>query len=141
MTEHVQTDVVIIGAGPVGLFAVFECGMVGLKACVIDSLEHIGGQCSALYPEKPIYDIPAHPLVLAQELITQLETQAAPFDPVYKLGEQVLTLGQTSEGWDVTTSAGSQIKARAIIIAGGVGAFGFTEPFHARRPYYSPNTA
>lgn len=128
MTEHVQTDVVIIGAGPVGLFAVFECGMVGLKACVIDSLEHIGGQCSALYPEKPIYDIPAHPLVLAQELIAQLETQAAPFDPVYRLSEQVLTLSRTGDGWDVTTSAGSQIRARAIIIAGGVGAFGPQKP-------------
>ena len=81
MTDPVQTDVVIIGAGPVGLFAVFECGMVGLTTQVVDSLDHIGGQCAALYPEKPIYDIPAQPVILAQDLVSQLEKQAAPFNP------------------------------------------------------------
>ena len=76
MTKQYTTDVVIIGAGPVGLFAIFECGMVGLKCHVIDSLEEIGGQCTALYPEKPIYDIPGLPKVQAGDLIANLEEQA-----------------------------------------------------------------
>ena len=77
MTETYQTDVAVIGAGPTGLFAVFELGMLGLKSHVIDALENAGGQCSALYPEKPIYDIPAWPKIAAGDLIEQLEAQAA----------------------------------------------------------------
>jgi thioredoxin reductase (NADPH) len=81
-----ETDVVIIGAGPVGLFAVFQCGMMKLRTHVVDTLEFAGGQCTAMYPEKPIYDIAGYPSILAGELIEQLEAQAAPFKPVYHLG-------------------------------------------------------
>lgn len=128
MTQTVQTDVAIIGAGPVGLFAVFECGMVGLKACVIDSLDHTGGQCAALYPEKPIYDIPGRPVVSGQDLIRDLEAQAAPFAPFYLLNQQVTMLARTAEGWTLTTSLGTTVAARAIIIAGGSGSFGPQKP-------------
>ena len=83
------TDVAIIGAGPVGLFAVFECGMLKMKCHVIDALETTGGQCAALYPEKPIYDIPGYPAIDAAALIQKLEQQIAPFAPVYHLGQQV----------------------------------------------------
>ena len=81
-----ETDVVIIGAGPVGLFAVFECGMLNMKCHVIDVLDAAGGQCMALYPEKPIFDIPAWPEISAADLIEKLRAQAAPFAPVYHLG-------------------------------------------------------
>mgnify|MGYP003337445077 CR=1 FL=1 len=89
---HHHTDVVLIGAGPVGLFAVFQCGMLGLSCHVIDSLDVIGGQCSALYPEKPIYDIPAYPSILATDLVERLAEQAAPFAPVYHLGQAATAL-------------------------------------------------
>ncbi len=127
-----QTDVAIVGAGPVGLFAVFECGMLGLKCHVIDSLEALGGQCVALYPEKPIYDIPAAPKVMAGELVARLAEQAAPFEPVYHLDQQVVSLtpmGTPTEiGWRLETSAGTRIEARAVIVAGGAGAFGPNRP-------------
>src|SRR5215472_8405877 len=99
-TAHV-TDVAIIGAGPVGLFAVFECGMLKMKCHVIDALETTGGQCAALYPEKPIYDIPGYPAIDAVELIARLEEQAAPFHPVYHLGRRVEQLAPRGEGWAV----------------------------------------
>jgi thioredoxin reductase (NADPH) len=123
------TDVVIVGAGPVGLFAIFECGMMKMKCHVVDSLEMIGGQCCALYPEKPIFDIPAHPHILAQDLIKQLALQAAPFDPVYHLHQRVERIERTSSGrfW-VTTSAGTVIDTKVIMIAAGVGAFGPNRP-------------
>lgn len=124
-----QTDVVIIGAGPVGLFAVFECGMVRLNCHVVDVLDDAGGQCTALYPEKPIYDIPGFPRIEAAELIVRLKAQAAPFRPVYHLGEQVQALEALSGGfWRVTTSKGTVLQARAVIIAAGVGAFGPNRP-------------
>lgn len=130
MSSTVQrTDVAIIGAGPVGLFAIFECGMLRMKAHVIDSLDMVGGQCSALYPEKPIYDIPAHPAIDAADLIARLEEQAAPFDPVYHLGQQVVSLTATAEDrWLLETSTGTRIDAKAVIIAAGVGAFGPNRP-------------
>ncbi len=128
MSDAVQTDVVIIGAGPVGLFAIFECGMVGLKAHVVDSLDHIGGQCAALYPEKPIYDIPAHPTILGGDLITALEKQAGAFNPVYHLGQQVTGVEERGTGWLVTTSKGTQLECKAILIAGGAGSFGPQHP-------------
>ena len=81
-----MTDVAIIGAGPVGLFAIFECGMLGMSCHVFDALDVAGGQCTALYPEKPIYDIPGYPRILAAELVERLTEQAAPFKPVYHLG-------------------------------------------------------
>lgn len=144
MSETVQTDVVIIGAGPVGLFAVFECGMVGLRAHVVDSLEHIGGQCAALYPEKPIYDIPAHPRILGGDLITALEKQAEAFAPVYHLGQQVTGVAERGSGWLVTTGKGAQIECKAILIAGGAGSFGPQRPplegleeFEGKSVFYS----
>lgn len=128
-TSSHLTDVVIIGAGPVGLFAIFECGMMKLKCHVVDSLEMIGGQCTALYPEKPIYDIPGFPRIEAGELIKNLEQQAAPFDPVYHLGQQVEKIERISDTlWQVSTSQGAQINTKIIIIAAGVGAFGPHKP-------------
>jgi thioredoxin reductase (NADPH) len=127
--HHHQTDVVIVGAGPVGLFTVFECGMVRLRCHVVDVLDDVGGQCTALYPEKPIYDIPGFPKVDAAELVVRLRAQAAPFKPVYHLGEQVQALEALSGGfWKLTTSKGTVIQARAVIIAAGVGAFGPNRP-------------
>ncbi|MFZ5779244.1 MAG: NAD(P)/FAD-dependent oxidoreductase [Pseudomonadota bacterium] len=123
-----QTDVVIVGAGPVGLFAVFECGMVRLRCHVVDVLDDAGGQCTALYPEKPIYDIPGFPRIGAAELVERLKEQAAPFQPVYHLGEQVQVLEPADGGWQVTTSRGTVVRGRAVIIAAGVGAFGPNRP-------------
>lgn len=123
-----QTDIAIIGAGPVGLFAVFEAGMLKMKCHVIDTLDFIGGQCTALYPEKPIYDIPAHPSITGEELIKNLEEQAAPFDPVYHLGQQVTELKKNKEGWLLKTNKGTEIQAKTILIAAGCGAFGPNRP-------------
>ncbi len=129
MTAQIhQTDVVIIGAGPVGLFAVFECGMLGFRCHVIDALPEIGGQCTALYPEKPIYDIPGYPSILAGDLIEKLERQAAPFNPTYNTNQQVVSLGDNNGLWHVRTSAGTEIIAKAVIIAAGAGAFGPNRP-------------
>lgn len=123
------TDVVVVGAGPVGLFAVFQCGMLGLTAHVVDALEAPGGQCAALYPEKPIYDIPSRPSVLAGDLIADLMAQAAPFAPVFHLDQTVERVdGDTTSGFTVTTSAGTTIAARAVIIAAGGGSFGPNRP-------------
>lgn len=123
-----RTDVAIIGAGPVGLFAVFQCGMMKLKCHVIDALEHVGGQCTALYPEKPIYDIPALPEIKAADLIHNLERQIKSFNPVYHLNQNVITIKKMDDGWYITTSKGSLIQAKVIIIAAGVGAFGPNKP-------------
>ncbi|MEO3435556.1 NAD(P)/FAD-dependent oxidoreductase [Inquilinus sp. CAU 1745] len=124
-----RTDVAIIGAGPVGLFAVFECGMLKMKAHVIDALGVPGGQCAALYPEKPIYDIPGYPSIDAAGLIEQLAEQARPFDPVYHLDQQVEKLTPQPDGrFLLETSAGTRIDARAVIVAAGVGAFGPNRP-------------
>lgn len=124
-----MTDVAIIGAGPVGLFAIFECGMLHLKCHVIDALDMVGGQCAALYPEKPIYDIPAYPSISAQELIKNLQAQAMPFNPVFHLGQKVESvIRQDSGRFELMTSSGETINAGAIIIAAGVGAFGPNRP-------------
>jgi thioredoxin reductase (NADPH) len=127
-TAFHQTDVCIIGAGPVGLFAVFQCGMLKLKCHVVDALDLAGGQCTALYPEKPIYDIPAHPQIEATELIEKLTEQAAPFRPTYHLRQQVTGLTRDGEDWLLTTATGTRIRARAVIIAAGAGAFGPNRP-------------
>jgi thioredoxin reductase (NADPH) len=127
--QEYQTDVAVIGAGPTGLFAVFQCGMLGMKCHVVDALDEIGGQCTALYPEKPIYDIPGHSEISAGDLITNLEHQAAPFGPVYHLGQLVETLEPAPDGgWVLGTSKGVCITARAVIIAAGGGAFGPNRP-------------
>src|SRR5580704_3967767 len=118
-----HTDVAIIGAGPVGLFAVFECGMLDMRCHVLDALDLPGGQCTALYPEKPIYDIPAHPRIDAARLVDQLVEQAAPFAPAYHLGHAVTALDATADGFVVATVAGLRIAARAVVIAAGGGAF------------------
>ncbi len=121
-------DVAIIGAGPTGLFAVFECGMLGLSCCVIDALDEIGGQCTALYPEKPIYDIPAYPVIEAANLILNLEKQAESFDPIYCLGQQIVSLSGNNGGWQLKASSGTRFQAKAVIIAGGAGSFGPNKP-------------
>lgn len=129
MENTLKTDVIVIGAGPTGLFAVFECGMLGMRCHVIDALGDIGGQCTALYPEKPIYDIPGHPDILAGELIARLEAQAAPFAPVYHLAQQAEKLARTADGaLRITTSKGTVIEAAAVIVAAGAGAFGPNRP-------------
>ena len=123
MSASHSTDVVIVGAGPVGLFAVFECGMLKMRCHVVDALDATGGQCAALYPEKPIYDIPGYPTIGAQELIDRLAEQAAPFAPKFHLGQRVESLAAAGADWKLTTSAGTEIVARAVIVAAGVGAF------------------
>jgi thioredoxin reductase (NADPH) len=120
----IKTDLVIIGAGPVGIFSVFQAGMLGMKSCVIDAYEYIGGQCTALYPEKPIYDIPAYPEISGAGLINHLESQASPFKPQYFLGQQVISLVKQDDGFIVKTSKDNIIFAKAVIIAGGCGSFG-----------------
>lgn len=124
----VETDVAIIGAGPTGLFAVFECGMLRMKCVVIDTLEAIGGQCAALYPEKPIYDIPAHPAISGGALVERLQEQAAPFAPIHLLGRRVEALRQHEGSFELRTSKGEAVRARAVIIAAGAGAFGPNRP-------------
>ncbi|WP_027285346.1 NAD(P)/FAD-dependent oxidoreductase [Rubritepida flocculans] len=129
MSETIETDVAIIGAGPCGLFAVFECGMLKMRCVVVDTLEEIGGQCAALYPEKPIFDIPAHPRIEGAALIRALEAQAAPFGPRYLLGQRVEALAREEDGrLRLATSAGAVIRARAVILAAGAGAFGPNRP-------------
>lgn len=136
-----ETDVVVVGAGPVGLFAVFECGMARLECHVVDALEAAGGQCSALYPEKPIYDIPGHPRILAADLVDRLVEQAAPFAPVYHFGRRVETLARGADGrWRVGLSDGAVILAPAVIIAAGVGAFGPNRPPLAGIEAYEGNS-
>ncbi len=117
--QHI--DLAIIGAGPVGLFCIFQAGMFGMSSVVIDALPQIGGQCSALYPDKPIYDIPGHPHILAHQLVEQLEVQAAPFAPTYLLAQQVTTLIPQPNGIEIETTAGSKMLAGCIIIAAGGG--------------------
>src|SRR5271165_4219554 len=103
MTESLETDVAIVGAGPVGMFAVFELGMLKLGAVLIDALAEAGGQCAALYPEKPIYDIPAHPAIEAGELVTQLERQIAPFKSPRLMGRRVTGLTGAQGHFTLTT--------------------------------------
>jgi thioredoxin reductase (NADPH) len=120
----VQTDCVIVGAGPCGLFQVFELGLLDLRAHVIDALPKPGGQCAELYPDKPIYDIPAYPIIGAQELVEKLLAQIKPFSPVFHLGQQVAEVKpRDGQGFYVRTSAGTEFETRTVIVAGGVGAF------------------
>jgi thioredoxin reductase (NADPH) len=130
MAESVpETDVVVVGAGPVGLFALFELGMLNLKAAIVDALAMPGGQCAALYPEKPIYDIPGYPTIQAAQLVEQLVRQAEPFQPSYHLGQQVTGLARQADGrWLVETSKGERLIATAVVIAAGAGAFGPNRP-------------
>ena len=118
-----KTDVIIIGAGPVGLFAVFELGLLSLKCHLIDNLDKIGGQCAELYPEKPIYDIPARHSITGQELTDELMKQAKPFDPTFHLNQQAEKIEKTADGWKLTTSSNQIIQAKCIVIAAGAGSF------------------
>src|SRR5437870_10311578 len=110
-----RCDVAIIGAGPVGLFAVFECGMLDMRCHVFDALSAPGGQCAALYPEKPIYDIPGYPRIDAAELVDRLAEQAAPFHPKFHLGHAVTRLVETADGFIVETLAGPRVAARPVV--------------------------
>ncbi|MDA0732564.1 MAG: NAD(P)/FAD-dependent oxidoreductase [Bacteroidetes bacterium] len=120
----IQTDILIIGAGPVGLFTVFEAGLLKLKCHLIDSLPKPGGQCSEIYPKKPIYDIPAHPFILAGDLTEQLMEQIKPFSPGFTLGERAEFIEKDDEDqFIVTTTRGTQHRAPIIVIAAGLGCF------------------
>ncbi len=121
MTE--KTDVVIIGAGPVGLFAVFELGLLNIKCHLVDNLDKVGGQCAELYPEKPIYDIPSRPVVTGQELTDELIKQINPFKPIFHLNQQVEKITKTEYGWIVETNIGTKVEAKCIVIAAGAGSF------------------
>lgn len=120
----IQTDILIIGAGPVGLFTVFEAGLLKLRCHLIDALPQPGGQCAEIYPKKPIYDIPAFPEVLAGDLVDNLMKQAEPFKPGFTLGERAETIEKTEdEQFIVTTNRGTVHKAPVVAIAGGLGSF------------------
>ena len=124
MSEIIQTDVIIIGAGPCGLFNVFELGLLDMKCHLVDILDKPGGQCAELYPEKPIYDIPAWPIITGQELTDRLMEQIAPFDPTFHLGQMAEKLEKTPEGkWRITTDIGTTLEATCIVISAGGGSF------------------
>ncbi len=124
MSDAIETDVVIIGAGPVGLFAVFELGLLDLKCHLIDILDKPGGQCAELYPEKPIYDIPAYPVIDGQELVDQLMLQIKPFAPEFHLNQMVTGLSRNDDDtFTVTTDAGEAMRAKVVVIAAGGGSF------------------
>ena len=119
----IKTDVVIIGAGPCGLFQVFELGLLGLTAEVVDSIRQPGGQCSELYPDKPIYDIPGIPVCTGEELTENLMKQIEPFAAGLHLGDEVSVVRQEGDGFHVETDSGKQFSAKAVVIAAGVGSF------------------
>lgn len=120
----IKTDILIIGAGPTGLFAVFEAGLLKLKCHLIDALPIPGGQCSEIYPKKPIYDIPGFPEVLAGDLVKNLMEQIKPFSPGFTLGERAETIEKLEDGnFLVTTSKGTRHQAPVVVIAGGLGSF------------------
>jgi thioredoxin reductase (NADPH) len=124
MTSPIETDVVIIGAGPVGLFAVFELGLYDLKCHLIDILDRPGGQCAELYPEKPIYDIPAWPEISGQELTSKLMEQIAPFSPQFHFNRMVTGFRKLDNGrFEVETDEGELFHAHAVVIAAGGGSF------------------
>jgi thioredoxin reductase (NADPH) len=120
----IKTDILIIGAGPTGLFAVFEAGLLKLRCHLIDALPQAGGQCSEIYPKKPIYDIPAFPEILAGELVENLLKQIEPFQPGFTLGERAETIDELDDGtFVITTNKGTQHNAPIVAIAGGLGSF------------------
>ena len=120
----IKSDIIIIGAGPAGLFAVFEAGLLKLKCHIIDSLPMPGGQCAEIYPKKPIYDIPSQPEILAGDLVSKLMEQIKPFSPGFTLGEMAQTIDKNSNGeFIITTDKGTQHQAPIVAIAGGLGTF------------------
>ncbi len=127
MSDMIETDVLIVGAGPIGLFAVFELGLLDIRAHLVDILPKAGGQCAELYPEKPIYDIPGFPIVTGQGLVDNLEKQIAPFHPTFHLGEMVESLTPTGANgaprFKVTTDGGKTFNVKSVLIAAGGGSF------------------
>ena len=123
MSDQIKTDCLIVGAGPVGLFAIFELGILGLSAQVVDNLDKIGGQCAELYPDKPIYDIPGLPECTGLSLVENLQKQIEPFKTQFHLNERINTIKNDKDLWLVTTSKGKQFVTPNIFIAGGVGSF------------------
>lgn len=122
--DTLNAEVVIVGAGPCGLFQVFELGLLGINAHVVDSLADAGGQCTELYPDKPIYDIPAIPVCGAQELVDRLQQQIKPFNPTFHLNQEVTELNKREDGrFHIRTAAGTAFDAGAVVIAGGLGSF------------------
>lgn len=120
----ITTDIGIIGAGPTGLFAVFEAGLLKMHCHLIDYLPQTGGQLSEIYPQKPIYDIPGYPTINAQELVDKLMEQIAPFHPKFTLGERVEQLHKQDDGtWLIVTNEGTEINCKVVVIAGGLGCF------------------
>jgi Thioredoxin reductase len=136
----IKTDILIIGAGPTGLFAVFEAGLLQLKCHLIDALPQPGGQCSEIYPKKPIYDIPGYPEVLAGELVDNLMEQIKPFQPGFTLGERAETIDKLDDGtFVVTTNKGTKHHAPVVAIAGGLGSFEPRKPILDNLTKYEDN--
>jgi len=122
-SNRIETDALIVGAGPCGIFQVFELGLLGIKTHIVDSMNNVGGQCAELYPDKPIYDIPGIPMCLAQELVDNLMEQIAPFGAEFHLGEEVTIVQPDGDEFDIETSAGTQFRTKTVFLAGGVGSF------------------
>ena len=136
----IKTDIIIIGAGPVGLFTIFEAGLMKLHCHVIDAIPQIGGQLKEIYPKKPIYDIPGFPSILAGDLIDNLEKQVEPFQPGFTLGERAENIQKQKDGsFIVTTSEGTEHKAPTVIIAGGLGSFEPRKPLLDNLSFYEDN--
>lgn len=145
MSEAIKTDVLIIGAGPVGLFAVFELGLLDIKTHLVDILDKVGGQCAELYPEKPIYDIPGIPIITGNGLSEALMEQIKPFNPTFHLGEMITTIENIGDPlFLVSTDAGKTFECKAVVIAAGGGSFqpkrppiGGIEPYEDKSVFYA----
>src|SRR5215207_736342 len=145
MSEPIKTDILIIGAGPCGLFAVFELGLLDMKAHLIDILDKPGGQCAELYPEKPIYDIPGIPYITGHGLTEALMEQIKPFGATFHLGEMIETVERTGEPlFRLTTDRGKVFEARIVVIAAGGGSFqpkrppiNGIEPYEGKSVFYA----
>jgi thioredoxin reductase (NADPH) len=145
MSETIKTDVLIVGAGPVGLFAVFELGLLDIKAHLVDILDKVGGQCAELYPEKPIYDIPGIPYITGHGLTDALMQQIKPFGPTFHLNEMVTSLEKTGNpGFRVTTDGGKTFECKCVVVAAGGGSFqpkrppiNGIEPYEEKSVFYA----
>src|SRR6187455_1201976 len=145
MSETIKTDVLIVGAGPVGLFAVFELGLLDIKTHLVDILDKVGGQCAELYPEKPIYDIPGIPYITGHGLTDALMQQIKPFNPAFHLNEMVTSLEKTGDpGFRVTTDGGKIFECKCVVVAAGGGSFqpkrppiNGIEPYEEKSVFYA----
>jgi thioredoxin reductase (NADPH) len=139
--QYYKTDAVIIGAGPVGLFAVFELGLLDMRAHLVDILDRPGGQCTELYPEKPVYDIPGYPVISGQELTDKLMEQIAPFEPCFHFSQMASGLEKLDNGnWLLSTDTGTRIETKVIVIAAGGGSFMPKRPNLANLEEYEENS-